>query len=76
MLWSSSALILDWIIFIIVGNEDNHKILNEFESPQGQTANRGVSCTQHLAKSHNYNGRKVVVTLDSVFIFYWIFFSL
>ena len=29
--WHSSAFIFDWIFFILVGNQDNHKSLGEIE---------------------------------------------
>ena len=47
----SSAFSFNWILFILavglwlrLGNENNHKILNEFEFPPDQTSDPRVSC--------------------------------
>ena len=40
----SSAFIFDRIFFILTGNEDNHKITDEFEIRPNPTVDCGVSC--------------------------------
>ena len=37
-------LVFDWIFFILAGNEDNYKSLDEFEFRQNSTTDFGVSC--------------------------------
>ena len=37
-------LVFDWIFFILAGNEDNHKSLDEFEFGQNSATDFGVSC--------------------------------
>ena len=37
-------LVFDWIVFILAGNEDNYKSLDEFEFGQNSAADFGVSC--------------------------------
>ena len=36
--------VFDWIHFILAGNNDIHKSLNEFEIQQDLTMNYGVDC--------------------------------
>ena len=36
--------LVDWIFFILAGNEDNYKSLHEFEFGQNSAADFGVSC--------------------------------
>ena len=36
--------IFDWIFFILAGNQDNSKSLDEFEFGQNSAADFGVSC--------------------------------
>ena len=40
----SSSFIFDWIFFILAGNKDNFKSLDEFEFGQNSDADFGVSC--------------------------------
>ena len=40
----SGPLIFDWIIFILAGNKDNHKVSDGFEIRLDQTSDYGVSC--------------------------------
>ena len=39
-----TLVIFDWIFFILAGNKDNYKSLDEFEFGQNSTADSGVSC--------------------------------
>ena len=36
--------VFDWIHFILAGNDDIHKTLNEFEIRRGPTMDYGVGC--------------------------------
>ena len=38
------SVVFDWIFFILAGNEDMHKISDEFEFPPDRTTDYGVSC--------------------------------
>ena len=40
----SSAFIFDWIVFILVGNKDNHNISDEFECKPDLIMDCGVIC--------------------------------
>ena len=40
--YHSSSFIFDWIFFILAGNEDNYKSLDEFEFRQNSAADFGV----------------------------------
>ena len=42
------SVAFDWILFILAGNEDMHKILDKFEFQPDWTADYGVSCLERL----------------------------
>ena len=39
-----ATALIDWIFFILAGNKDNYKSLDEFEFRQNSVADFGVSC--------------------------------
>ena len=38
------GLLVDWMFFILAGNENNYKSLDEFEVRRNSTTDFGVSC--------------------------------
>ena len=57
----SGAFILNLILFILAGNEDNYKSLDEFEFWSGTTTDCGVRCPKASEKSM----QNVVSTIGS-----------
>ena len=45
---NTNAFIFDQIFFIIAGNSDNHKSMDEFEIRPNPTTDYGVTATEHL----------------------------
>ena len=65
-------VVFDLILFILVGNEDKHKILDEFEFRPDLTTDYGVSCPWASKKiSHRLIMGKCCLHA-SLFIFDWI----
>ena len=66
-----SRLFFDPILFILAGNEDMHKISDEFEFRPDRTTDYGVSCPWGLKNSHRLIMGKWCLHASS-FIFDWI----
>ena len=69
------SVVFDPILFILAGNEDMHKISEEFDFLQDWTTDYGVSCLEHLKISHSLIMGKWCLQ-GSSFIFDLIFLKL
>ena len=59
---NTPACIFDWIFFIVAGNKDNHKVLDEFQIWPDQTMDCRVSCPWAFEKIP-------VVNFDGILLF-------
>ena len=71
-----SAFIVEWIFFILAGNENNHKNLDEFEFWPDLTADGRVNCPWASEKTNIVLHWEKCCGHSSAFIFGWIFFIL